>query len=164
MSGEAALTKIKLRAKAWLTGQILSGVAIHIDRALDQPFQEAETPCVNLRIPFTQYSIQGYSSGHMHDAAIHFDLLSASMASATIDESQAEMAADIAARMGNLDAVPGNLGELLQAGSCEPISSGVQNDDFNLSDIGVVTLAYRLVWITPINDFRTIAGQNGLVP
>lgn len=160
MSGESAITKIKLRSQAWLDGNVGDGMAIHIDRKADEPFREDELPCVNLRC--TEFRlIERINNADVWDAAVMFDVLAPSSMLSTIDADQAEAMSDIIARMGARTSTAGTIGELLEF--CDPITAGAQQDEMALIDLGVATLAYRMVFRTPPNDFRTIAGHNGLV-
>ncbi len=160
MAGEAAITKVKNTLLTWLTGNIGSGVTITLDRAFDQPYHDEELPTVNIRCQQTDYDVFGYS-GWLHSAAIMFDVVTRSSTTLTIDKKQAEIAADIVARIAARTSTAGTIGELLQ--DALPVSMGSSGADMELSDQGETTLQYRMTYLTPINDFRTIAGQNGLV-
>lgn len=160
MSGESAITKIKTRTQTWLAGNV-GALAIHVDRKADNPFREAELPCVNLRCPEFRI-IERIYNADVWEAAVMFDVMARSSVLSTIDADQAEAMSAIVARMGARTSAAGTIGELLEV--CEPLSAGVQQDEFNLSDVGAATLAFRYVFRTPANDFRAIAGHNGLVP
>ncbi len=162
MSGEAALTKVKDRTVAWLDGNV-SGVSIVKDRPIDKPFRDSDLPVIHLRITQVQITSARNPTGDFHDAAVMFDILAPSILMGSIDDRQAEIMADIVARLGAIDATPGTLGELLEI--CEPTIAASREDEMAmLSDFGVTTLAYRMGWRCPHNDFRTIAGHNGTVP
>lgn len=161
MAGEAALTKIKLRVKSWLDGGAI-GATTEIDRPFDDAFgdEELATPAVNIRCQRTNYDLNGYSNGWMHEAQFMFDIATRSATLSTIDDRQALIAANIVARLAARDpSQSGTIGECLIF--CDPVAMGDSSEDGNLSDHGVMTLAYRLVWLTPTNDFITIIGTSG---
>lgn len=161
MAGEAALTKIKLRVKSWLDGGAI-GATTQIDRAFDDAFGDDElaTPVVNIRCQRTDYQLQGYSNAWMHEAQFMFDIVTRSSTLSTIDDRQALIAAKIVARLAARDSSQaGTIGECLIF--CDPVAMGDSNEEGNLSDHGVMTLAYRMSWLTPTNDFITITGTSG---
>lgn len=167
MSGEPAIRKVLERTKAWLDGNVGTGITVWLDRPFDQPFHDEELPCLNLRCQRVDMSVAGYSAGMMHEAMIAFDIITRSALVQTIDQKQAEIAADLVARIGTMNAVPGGIGELLSAQNngllCTPLSMGGQSDEFDMSDQGTSTFIWRFVFLTPLTDFRTIVGQNGTV-
>lgn len=161
MAGEAALTKIKLRSKSWLDGGAI-GATTEIDRPFDNGIgdDELETAIVNIRCQRTNYDLQGYSNAWMHEAQVMFDIITRSSTLSTIDDRQALIAAKIVARFAARDpGQSGTIGECLIF--CDPVAMGDNSEEGNLSDHGVMTLAYRMVWLTPTNDFITIIGLSG---
>lgn len=160
MSGESAITKIKSRTLSWLTGEVGSGVDVHMDRKASEPFREEEMPCVNIRCQEFRIITRDYSSDTW-EAAVMFDALAPSSVLSTIDADQAEIMSAIIERLAERAATVGTIGELLQI--CDPLTAGAQQDELNLSDFGVATLAYRMVFLTPRDNFRTIVGHNGPV-
>lgn len=160
MSGESAITKIKSRCLAWLTGEIGTGIDVHMDRKAGNPFRDEDLPCVNIRCQEFRIITRDYSADTW-EAAVMFDVLAPSSVLSTIDVDQAEIMSDIIARLAERTSAAGTIGELLEI--CEPLTAGAQQDELNLSDFGVATLAYRMVFRTPRDDFRTIAGHNGHV-
>lgn len=167
MSGEPAIRKVLERLKVWVDGNVGAGVTVWLDRPFDEPFRDEELPCLNLRCQRVDFQVGNYSSGMLHEAAIAFDIITRSALVQTIDQKQAEIAADLVARIGAMNAAPGGIGELLSAQNngllCTPLSMGGQADEFDMADQGVSTFLWRFVFLTPINDFRTIIGQNGTV-
>lgn len=159
MSGESAITKIKTRTQAWLTGRI-GALVIHVDRRADDPFRDDELPCVNLRCPQFQIIERAYNAD-VWEAAMVFDVLAVSSMASTIDADQAEAVSAIIERMGARTPTAGTIGELIEI--CEPLTVAAMQDEMNLTDLGAATLAFRMVFRTPANDFRTIAGASGLV-
>ena len=161
MAGEAALTKIKLRLKSWIDGGAI-GATTEIDRAFDDAFgdEELETPVVNIRCQRTDYQLQGYANAWMHEAQMMFDIVTRSSTLSTIDDRQGLIAANIVARLAARDpSQSGTIGECLII--CDPVAMGDSSDEGNLSDHGVMTFAWRMVWLTPTNDFKTIIGTSG---
>lgn len=167
MPGEAAITKFKTRLAAWLDGHIGAGIGLHLERPYDEPFHEGEMDCVNIRVPQCDAALVAAMNAWEHTARVEFDLICKSAASGTISEAQAEIAAAIVDRLALLDATTGGLGEMLQAQAngllAAPLSLGPQQDEMMMSDNGEAVFAWSFVWLTPINDFRTVAGQNGLI-
>jgi hypothetical protein len=164
MAGEAALTKVKLRLKAWLDGGAI-GATTEIDRAFDNPFgdDELDTPVVNIRCQRVDYNVRGYNGGWQHEAQMMFDIVTRSSTLSTIDDRQGLIAANIVARLAAKDATVGTIGEVLEY--CDPVAMGDTSEEGNLSDHGVMTFAWRMTWLTPINDFKTIFAVNGtLIP
>lgn len=160
MSGESAITKIKSRCAAWLEDEIGAGVTIYLDRKASAPFREEAMPCVNIRCQEFRLNARDMSAD-VWEVAMMFDVIAPSSILSTIDEDQAEIMSAIIERFAERDATAGTIGELLEF--CEPLSAGAQQDELNLSDFGVATLAYRMVFRTPRDNFRAIAGHNGLV-
>jgi hypothetical protein len=161
MSGEAALTKIKLRTKSWLDGGAI-GATTEIDRPFDRSFgdDELETPVVNIRCPRTSYELQGYENAWLHEAQVMFDIVTRSSTLSTIDDRQSLIAANIVARLAARDpSQSGTIGECLIF--CDPVAMGDSSEEGNMSDHGVMTLAYRMAWMTPAKDFITINGTSG---
>lgn len=163
MAGEAALTKVKLRVKAWLDGGAI-GATTEIDRPFDRTFGDAEleTPVINIRCQRTNYDVNGYNNGWMHNAEFMFDIVTRSSTLSTIDDRQGLIAANIVARLAAKDSsIAGSIGELLIF--CDPIAMGDTSEEGNLADHGVMTFAWRMAWLTPINDFKSIFGVNGVL-
>lgn len=163
MAGEAAVTKIKIALQAWLTGQI--GADVEIDRPYDRPYGDdtLDTVQVNIRIPSSQFEQDRFNSGLRHIASVMFDITTRSGAVASIDAQQAEVAANIVARLAARTPTPGTIGYLLE--KAEPLGFGTEAEDPNLADHGETTFAYRITWFTPTNDIRTIFAFDGtLVP
>ncbi len=160
MSGEASVTKITSRLQTWLTAEIGSGVGVHVARPFDQPFRDEDLPAVNLRAAKVEISQQTYGT-EQHTMLALFDIHAPSAASGSIQDDQAEIAAAIADRLSERTTTAGTIGELLQ--SAEPVRMGQEEDDLLLSDHGQMTLAYRLVWLAPVGDLRTINGNLGTV-
>lgn len=167
MSGEPAIRKVLERLKVWLDGNVGTGVTVWLDRPFDQPFHDEELPCLNLRCQRTDFQVSNYSAGMLHEAGIACDIITRSAAVQSIDQKQSEIAADLVARIGAMTAAPGQIGELLSAQNngllCTPLSMGGQSDEYDMADQGQSTFAWRFVFLTPLNDFRTIIGQNGPV-
>lgn len=159
MSGEASFTKVMGRLETWLDGNIGSGVALHVARPFDETLQEGDLPAVNIRCPRIELS-DTYGIDQ-HTALVLFDVHCTSRASGSIQDDQAEIAAAIADRIRARTITAGTIGELLQ--SADPMRLGPEEDDLLLSDHGQMTLAYRLVWLAPAGDLRTINGNLGLV-
>lgn len=159
MAGEPAIRKVLERTRAWLDGQLGSGVAIHIDRPFDRPFRDDDLPCVNLRCPMVTFSHHNFTGGFLHDGEVAFDIAAPSSATSGIGADQAEIAARLTARMAARTATAGTIGEALQ--DCYPLSMGVPQDEFLLADHGVTVFAWRFTWLTPLADFRTIIGHLG---
>lgn len=160
MSGESAITKIKSRTFDWLEDEIGAGVTLYIDRKAGKPFRDEDLPCVNIRCQEFRLNARDYNSDTW-EVGLMFDVLAPSSVLSTIDEDQAEIMSAIIDRMAERNSTAGTIGELLEI--CEPLSAGAQQDELNLSDFGVATLAYRMVFRTPRDNFRTIAGHNGPV-
>lgn len=161
MAGEAAVNKVMTGLQEWMGGEIGAGVRIDVNRPFDVPYQDNELPAVNIRVEQIDFDIFNYS-GWLHTAAIMFDTVTRSSTLSTIDAEQAEIQASIVARLAARVATAGTIGELLQ--TCDPVSAGPPSPEDERADVGESTLAYRMTWLTPQNDFRTIAGHNGLVP
>jgi hypothetical protein len=161
MAGEAALTKIKLRVKSWLDGGAIGATTV-IDRAFDNAFgdEELETPVVNIRCQRTDYQLERYAGAWMHEAQFMFDIVTRSSALSTIDDRQALVAANIVARLAARDSGQSEtIGECLIF--CDPVAMGDSSEEGNLSDHGVMTMAYRMAWLTPTDNFITIIGTSG---
>lgn len=164
MPGEAAITKVKQRLLTWLQGNV-AGASFELDRPFDRAYGDDDlaTAQVNIRCARTDYTIRNYDNAMLHDAQFMFDITTRSMTLQTIDERQAEVAADIVARLGARSATAGTIGEVLQF--CDPLAMGGADNDMNLADHGENTLAYRIAWVTPYNDFKTIVSVTGaLIP
>ncbi len=164
MAGEAAITKVKERLLSWLQGNV-TGATFELDRAYDRAYGDAElaTAQVNIRCARLDFEYRNYGSQMMHTGQFMFDIVTRSMTLQTIDARQAEIAADIVARLGARTETSGTIGELLEF--CDPVAMGSPDDEQNLSDHGENTLVCRMVWITPPNDFKTIVSVNGtLIP
>lgn len=161
MAGEAALTKIKTRLKAWLdAGNI--GATFEVDRPFDISFgdDELETPVVNIRCQRTDYQLDRYQGAWMHEAQFMLDIVTRSSTLSTIDDRQGLVAANIVARLAARNSSQsGTIGECLIF--CDPVTMGDSSEEGNLADHGVMTFAWRMVWLTPINDFKTIIGLSG---
>lgn len=160
MAGEASLTKIKERMFTWLDGNIGSGVSLFLDRPFDQPFNESELNAVNIHFRNVGFVPFGHNSWQ-HIADLVFDIATESTTTSTIDEDQAQIAADIVARLSARTSAVGTIGELLQ--DAVPVSMTTESDDDRLADIGEASFAWRLTWLTPENDFKTVIGHNGNV-
>lgn len=162
MSGEPAITKVKDRLLDWLDGEIGLGVTIGKDRPFNRALQDDELPYVGIRIPRVERR-QGYPSFNIvtHEALVMFDITVPSADALSIDEQQAEIEAKIAARLAAMAPTSGTIGELLQI--CEPSQVGPHEEDLMLSDFGQTTSAWRMQFITPVGDFRTIHGTTGVI-
>lgn len=164
MAGEAAITKVKTRLKDWLTGEI--GADVDLDRPFNSAYSDEElaTPQVNIRFARVDFDLRGYNGGWLHSGSVMFDIVTRSATVQTIDERQAEVIAAIVGRMAEITGDDtGQIGELLQLH--EPVAVAQPEDDINLADYGSTTLAYRLIWVTPQNDFKTIVSATGaLIP
>lgn len=161
MSGEPAIRKIIDRLYTWLDTHLGSGVKLFIDRPFDEPFRDEDLPYVNLRCDRTAYSVFDYGT-MLHESALKFDIVSGDSSTKTNDELIAVIAATLNARMWAMDMVSGNIGELLQ--DKLPVSLGPEQDSFDGSDAGEMTFTWAVSYLTPLNDFCTINGQNGPVP
>lgn len=162
MAGEPAIRKVLERLKAWLDGNVGSDVTVHIDRPFDVPFHDNELPCVNIRCQRVDFNNSFNYSHTLHDAAIMMDIITRSATLQTIDQKQSEIAADIVARLSARTAAAGTIGEVLQ--DCLPVAMGAAGDEFDQSDQGESTFAWRMTFLTSNTNFRTIAGHNGDVP
>ena len=160
MSGEPAIRKVLDRLKDWLDGNVGTGVTVFLDRSYDEPFHDEDLPYVNIRCQRTAMSVFDYGT-MLHEAAIKFDIVSGASSTRNIDQLQAEIMADINARMWAMDATAGTIGELLQ--DKLPLSVGPEQDEFELSDAGEAVFAWSVTFLTPLADFRTINGANGSV-
>ncbi len=160
MSGEASVTKVTSRLNTWLASNIGTGVDLHVARPFDQPFRDGDLPAVNIRAAKIEIEQLTYDT-EKHTMLTLFDIHAPSQASGSIQDDQAEIAAAIADRMSAMAPTSGTIGELLQ--NAEPVRLGPEEDDLLLSDHGQMTLAYRLVWLAPVGDLRTISGNLGLV-
>lgn len=164
MAGEAAITKVKERLLSWLQGNV-TGAEFELDRPYDTAYgdEELATAQVNIRCSALDFSIRNYDNAMVHTGQFMFDITTRSMTLQTIDARQAEVAAGVVARLGARTEASGTIGELLEF--CDPVAMGTGSDDQSLADHGEITLAYRMVWITPLNDFKTIVSVNGtLIP
>ena len=160
MAGEPAIRKILTALHGLLDGNLGVDVSVHIDRPFDQPFRDEELPAVNIRCQSIERSQSQYNAW-LHDARVMLDIITRSSTSQTIDEQQAEIEADIAEVLLN---PPGSI----TAGSffdmiadAVPLGIGQARDEMDMADAGESTSAWRLPFLTPINDFRTIAGRLG---
>ena len=163
MAGEAAVTKIKIALAAWLTGNIDADV--EIDRPFDRPYSDSDlsNTKVNIRIPNVQFDGDRYNSGFRHTGSVMLDITTRSSATGSIDAQQAEVAANIVARIAARIPTVGTLGHLLE--DAYALGFGTEAEDPNLADHGETTFAYRMMWITPRDDIRTIVAVTGaLVP
>lgn len=160
MSGEPAIRKVLDRLKTWLEGNVGTGVTVFVDRPYDESFHDADLPYVNIRCDGTGFEVFNYGT-MLHAASIKFDIAGKETATRNVSEEQAEIAATLNARMWAMTMTAGGIGELLQ--DKLPVSLGAEQDEFQMSDAGETVFAWRLTWLTPLDDFRTIIGQNGLV-
>lgn len=162
MSGEAAITKVKSRLADWLDGEIGAGVTVGIDRPFDQALRDEDLPYVGVRVARVARQ-QGRPSHNatQHDIFVMFDIVAPSSATASIDEAQAEIEAAIVDRLGAMAPTSGTIGELIQL--CEPVEIGPREEEFRLSDFGETVSAWRMVFLTPNGDFRSIFGTTGVV-
>jgi hypothetical protein len=166
MATKSALNKVKNRLHLWLVAGI-TDATFELDRPFDAEYDDAElaTPHVNIRCARVQYMNgpdgRGDNSWY-HQGDFMFDIATRSSTLSTIDFRQSDIAADIVARMAAMtgDDV-GEIGELLR--DYVPVEMGQPEDNGNLVDYGVNTLAYRLIWVTPRNDFRAISSATGAI-
>lgn len=158
MPGEPAIRKVLTALRDILDGHVGAGVTVHIDRPFDQPFRDEELPAVNIRCTSVPRSQTQYNAW-LHDAQIMLDIVTRSATTQTVDEIQSEIEADIAAVLLNPPAsiVPGSAFDMLT--DIIPLGIGQRGDEFDMSDQGESTSAWRCPFLTPIGDFRTIAGR-----
>lgn len=161
MSGEPAVRKVLLGLNSWLDGHLGSGVGLEIDRPFNLAFHDDDFPLVNIRCPVTSYSNELTYNAWLHEGLISFDVITRSSTLSNIDADQAEIAAKMVERLGARVPTPGTIGELLT--KCDPVSMGPDTDENRLVDHGESVFVWRMLWLTPINDFRTIIGANGPV-
>lgn len=158
MAGEASETKIKNALSAWLTGHI--GADLEIDRPYDRSFGDDDlaTSKVNIRIPTVDYERAHIQNGLRNIATVAFDITARSPATGSIDAVQAEIKASILARIMAKTPTPGTLGYLIDD-TLFPLGALAEQE--NLADHGGMTFAYRIAWLTPVNDIRTIIAIDG---
>lgn len=158
MAGEPAIRKVLMALHDLLDGNLGAGVGVVIDRPYDQPFRDSELPLVNLRCEQVTRSQSQYNAW-VHEARIMADIITPSATSMTVDGKQAEIEAKIAEVLLNPPGsiTPGSVFDMLA--DILPLGIGQGRDDFDRSDSGETTSAWRCLFITPLNDFRTICGR-----
>lgn len=158
MPGEPAIRKVLLALRDVLTGNVGVSVTVYIDRPFDQPFRDEELPAVNIRCQQVPRSLHQYNAWR-HDAEIMFDIVTRSATTQTVDAAQADIEADIAAILLNPPASiePGSVFDMLT--DTIPLGIGQRGNEFDMADGGESTSAWRCPFLTPIGDFRTIAGR-----
>lgn len=162
MAGEAAIRKVLTGLFDLLDGNLGAGVTVHIDRPFDQPFRDEELPAVNVRCQQVTRSITQYAAW-LHDAQVAFDIITRSATTQTVDEQQAEIEADIAAILLNPPSTitPGSAWDMIT--EAVPLGIGQRGEEYDFSDQGEATSLWRVPFLTPVDDFRSIAGRLGLI-
>jgi hypothetical protein len=161
MAGEPAIRKVLVRLKDWFDDPAGTGVANYIDRPQNQPFRDEDFPLVNISVRQVNFELFNYASW-LHTAQIMFEIMTSSSGLIGIDNEQAIIASRIVARMAARTAAVGTIGEIIS--DAVPVAIGSARDEYDLADNGESTFAWRFQYVTPLNDFNTIAGVNGLVP
>lgn len=163
MAGEPAIRKVLTGLEQILAGNLGAGVTVHIDRPFDQPYRDEELPAVNIRCQQVNRSQTQYNAW-LHDAHIMFDIVTRSATTQTVDASQAEIEASLADVLLNPPAtiVPGSVFDMVA--DIIPLGIGTRGDEFDMADQGESTSAWRCPFLTPIGDFRTIAGRVSTIP
>lgn len=161
MANEPAITKVKAALYDWLLGNLGTDISVFVDHPFDKPFRDDDYDLVNIRCPSVAFETLTYNTW-LHTAQFKFDIICVSGIGVSIEAKQQEIAASIVSRIGARVSTAGTFGEMVQ--DCIPQSCGPDSDESRLSDEGETTFEWSITFLTPLNDFRAIAGANGTVP
>lgn len=149
MSGTAIRKVLEAVAETLAT---VPGFTVEIDRPTDKPFGRVQAPAVNIRFIGENFDLFDHAT-MLHEMEVDLDLYAVPTASESISLAQAEMQAAAVAVL---------WADRFLGGRVQDVTpQSFEGESATVAEAGVAPLKLKVLYLTPIGDFRTIIGQAG---